>query len=347
MISICKKILPVITILLFASCSKMLYTNIEVLRPAKITFPSEIDRLLIVNNSIPQSSDYGHFTDLFNEKQRKESIDTDSLSIFSLAAFAESVEEKEFFLSVNVEYESFKNTGNFLSTASPSEIEMADLAKKNQVNAVISLDRILVNDNVAELFNQEENTFMAYMEARFEKHWSIFFPEKRQMLNLITKDTVYWESESYYRQRALNGLPVRRDALIDGALITGARDVNKFIPYWEEVDRFFFNYNKKTFKPGMDAVYKKDWDGAIACWEDLLLKAKSEAYKAKIAHNLAVIYEIKENLEKAYEYSNKSLEFFMNSVIVEYQHFTYAVEQNFSLKTRLSEKKLLNRQLGE
>ncbi|MEA4983330.1 MAG: DUF6340 family protein [Paludibacter sp.] len=339
--------MPVLIGVLLASCSEMLYTNIEVLRPAKVTFPAEIDRLLIVNNSVPQANDYGHVTELFNERQRKVSVDTDSLPVYTMAAFAESVEEKEFFTYVNVQYESLKNTGDYLSTTSPSETQIAELARKNQVNTVISLDRILVNDNVAELFNQEENTFLAYMEARFEKHWTVFFPEMHQKFNLITKDTVYWESESYYRQRALNGLPVRRDALIDGALITGAKDVDKFIPYWEKVDRYFFNFNKKSFKPGMDAVYKKDWEGAIACWEDLLSKSQSETFKAKIAHNLAVVYEIKEDIGKAYDYSNKALEFFTNSVIVEYQSFMYVAEQNNSLKSRLAEQKLLNRQLGE
>lgn len=332
---------------LLASCSEMLYTGIEVLRPAKVTFPAEVNRLLIVNNSQPQADDYGHVTELFNERKRKVSVDTDSLPVYTMAAFAESVEEKEFFTYVNVNYESLKKTDDFLSSTSPSETEIADLATKNQVNAVISLDRILVNDNVAELFNQEENTFLAYMEARFEKHWTVFFPEMHQKFNLVTKDTVYWESESYYRQRALNGLPVRRDALIDGALITGAKDVDKFIPYWEKVDRYFFNFNKKSFKPGMDAVYKKDWEGAITCWKDLLSKTKSETFKAKIAHNLAVVYEIKEDLSKAYEYSNKSLEIFMNSVVVDYKSFMYVAEQNNSLKSRLTERKLLNRQLGE
>jgi len=341
------KILSVLLVLILASCSEMLYTNIEVLRPAKITFPTDIERVLIVNNSKPQAHDYGHVTELFDQKKRMISIDTDSLSVYTLAAFAESVQEKEFFSSVNVDYNTIKSTGDYMSTIPPAQNEIAGLAEKNKVNAVISLDRILVNDNVSELFNQEENTFIAYMEARYEKYWTIHFPEKQQVLNLITKDTVYWESESYYRQRAMNGLPVRRDALIDGALITGSRDVNKFIPYWEKVDRYFFNFKNKSFKPGMDAVYKKDWEGAISCWEKLLLNAKSETYKAKIAHDLAVAYEIRENIEKAYEYSNKSLEFFMNSIIVDYQHFMFVVEHNNMLKLRLADKKILKKQLGE
>jgi len=338
--------LALISIVL-ASCSSMLYTNIDVLRPAKITFPADIDRVWIINNSEPQPVDYGHVTELFNEKRRKISVDADSLAIFSLAAFAEAVEEKEFFSITGVEYNSLKKGSDFLLTSPPADSAVADLARIKQVNGIISLNRIIVNDDVAEIFNQEDNTFTAYMEARYEKHWSIHYPEKQQVFNLITKDTVYWESESYYRQRALNGLPDRRDALIDGALITGGRDVNKFIPYWEEVERYFFSSNNKAFKQGMDAVYKKDWDVAITNWESYLLKSNNDIQKAKAAHNLAVVYEIKGNIEKAYEYSNKSLECFMNTVVVNYQHLLFVIEQNTDLKTRLAELKVLNRQLGE
>ena len=334
-------------VLSFVSCSEMLYTNIEVLRPAKVVFPADIERVMIVNNSIPQDHDYGHVTELFDQKKHKISIDTDSLAIYSLAAFAESVQDKEFFSSVGVTYNTIRTSGDYLSTIPPYQTTITGLAEKNQANAVISLNRILVNDNVSELFNQEANTFLAYMEARYEKHWTIHFPEKKQMINLITRDTVYWESESYYRQRAMNGLPVRRDALIDGALITGARDVNKFIPYWEQVDRYFFNFKNKAFKPGMDAVYRKDWEGAIACWENLLTNTKDGSYKSKIAHDLAVVYEIKENIDKAYEYSNKAVEFFRNSIIVDFQHLMYVAQYNAQLKTRLADQKTLKKQLGE
>lgn len=344
---ISKNILLVLLVLSFASCSEMLYTNIEVLRPAKVTFPADVDRVTIVNNSMPQSHDYGHVTELFDQKKRKITIDTDSLSIYSLAAFAESVQDKEFFSAVDVAYNTIKKSGDFLSTTPPSQTTIAELAKSNQANAVISLNRILVNDNVAELFNEEENTFLAYMEARYEKHWTIHLPEKKQTFNLITRDTVYWESESYYRQRAMNGLPQRRDALIDGALITGARDVNKFIPYWEQVDRYFFNFKKKAFKPGMDAVYRKDWKGAILLWENLLANTKDGSYKSKIAHDLAVAYEIMENFDKAYEYSNMSLEFFKNSIIVNFEHLMLAVQYNAQLKIRLADQKILKKQLGE
>jgi hypothetical protein len=333
--------------IVFSSCSGMLYTSIDVLRPAKVSFPVDVNHLLVVNNTLPQPHSYGHVTELFNENKRNVSVETDSLAVFTLASFSESVLEKEFFSSVNLVHESINKGSDYFSVSLPDQTAIQRLTDEFGANGIIALNRILVHDQLGELYNQENASFIAYLEARYEHQWSIHFPLKNQIFSLTTKDTVYWESESFSRQRALNGLPDRRDALIDGALITGQRVVNKFIPYWEKVDRYLFNMADKSFKPGLDAVYLKDWDAAIGIWSALLNDTKSLAKKAKIAHNLSVVHEIKGDIKTSYEYSNLSLETFLNSVLIEYRQLMFVVEQNESLKSRLNELEVLNKQLGE
>ena len=74
----------------------MLYTTIDVLRPAKVSFPVDVNHLLIVNNAASQPKTYGHKTIQFNENQKSATVDTDSLPVFALASFAESILEKNF-----------------------------------------------------------------------------------------------------------------------------------------------------------------------------------------------------------------------------------------------------------
>ncbi|MDD4198833.1 MAG: DUF6340 family protein [Paludibacter sp.] len=332
---------------LLTSCSGMLYTSIDVLRPAKVSFPIDVNHLLIVNNTVPQPPAYGHKATLFNENQRTVVVETDSLAIFALASFSESVIEKEFFSLVDLVHESKNKGSDFFTVGSPDQGVLKSLADEYDAHAIIALNKILVHDDLGELYDQENNSFIAYLEAKYEYNWSIHFPLKNQMFSVITKDTVYWESESYGRQRALNGLPDRRDALIDGALISGRRVVNKFIPYWEKVDRYLFSLSDKTFKKGLDSVYVKEWDGAIKVWEGLLVTVRGQSKKAKIAHNLSVLYEIKGNIKQACDYSNQALEAFLNATIIDYRQLMFVAEQNEILKVRLDEINLLNKQLGE
>lgn len=324
----------------------MLYTTIDVLRPAKVSFPVDVNHLLIVNNAASQPKTYGHKTVLFNENQKSATVDTDSLPILALASFAESILEKEFFSSVNLEHQSI-NKGDFFSASLPEATKLKDLSEKYGANGIVALNRILVHDQLGETYDEENATFIAYLEARYEYNWSIHFPSKNHVFSLVTKDTVYWESESYSRQRAMNGLPDRRDALIDGALITGKRAVNQFIPFWEQADRYLFDMSDKVFKSGLDSVYVKNWDGAIQIWDGLMKSVKNQTKKSKIAHNLSVLYEIKGDIKQAYDYSNRALETFLNTTIIDYRQMMFVMEQNGILKARLEELDLLNKQLGE
>ena len=336
-----------VTGIVLTSCSGMLYTSIDVLRPARVSFPVDVNQLLVINNTLPQPHTYGHITELFNENQRNVSVETDSLAVFALASFSESIIDKEFFISVSLAHESVNKGADFFSVTLPDQAVLQGLADAYGANGIIALNRILVHDQVGELYNQENASFIAYLEARYEHQWSIHFPQKNQIFSLTTKDTVYWESESFSRQRALSGLPDRRDALIDGALISGQRVVDKFIPYWEKIDRYLFDMADKSFKQGLDAVYMKDWDGAIKIWTALLDNTKSQSKKAKYAHNLSVMHEIKGEVKEAYAYSNLALEYFLNSVILEYKQLMFVVDQNESLKGRMNELEVLNKQLGE
>lgn len=101
--------------LLLSSCSGMLYTSIDILRPAKVAFPTDVTHVLLVNNTKPQPSEYGHTTDLFNDQEKQIEANTDSLAIFHLASLSENINDKEFFGSIDLEYNSINQYGDFLS----------------------------------------------------------------------------------------------------------------------------------------------------------------------------------------------------------------------------------------
>ncbi|OJV36641.1 MAG: hypothetical protein BGO29_16190 [Bacteroidales bacterium 36-12] len=341
------RVLIVLSGVFLSSCSSMLYTTIDVLRPAKVSFPEDIDNLLIVNNTVAQPSTYGHKTESFNAKPKSVTIDTDSLVYFALASFSESVSEREFFNSVDVIYESQNESNDFYSVALPSSGKLSSLSKQYGANAIVSLNRMIVNSTLGEFYNEEEASFIAYIEAQYEYNWTISFPEKNHIFSLVTKDTVYWEIENYSRNNALKSLPDRKIALIDGAIISGRKAVNQFIPYWEREDRYFFNLSDKTFKTGLDSIYVKNWESAITKWETLIKSNTGPNKKAKLLHNLSVLYEITGDIKKAYEYSNASLETMLESLLFNYNEYLLISEQNEVLQKRLKDVDLLKKQLGE
>lgn len=340
--------LLILTIAVFlSSCTTMLYTSIDILRPAKVSFPSDITKVVLINNAPVQHPDVGHTTTLLNQQERKVRFATDSVSVYCLAALAEGMAGKEFFNRVSLEPNTINQSNLSIKPTLPDREFITSVASRNSANAVISLNQIVVASVQGEVYSEETNSFISYIEAIYETHWSTHFPDKNKVQTFSARDTVFWESEAYSRQRASQGLPDRYNALIDGALITGQRNLNRFIPWWDKVDRYLFNSSSKSIKPGMEAFYRKKWKEATDAWSNALAYGKNESMNGRLAHNLAVAWEIQGNLQQAKSFSDKALEYFMSSFVISYDQFMLVVGYNEELEKRIKEVETVNQQLGE
>jgi hypothetical protein len=142
-------------------------------------------------------------------------------------------------------------------------------------------------------------------------------------------------------------LPKRSDALVDGALNTGHKTVDRFIPYWDKVDRYFFNSTNKYMKPGMDSVYVKNWDSAISSWKIAFEKNKSPWIQAQAANNIAIAYEITGNIDKAIEYATIAYYSFGKIDFAGYDSFSRLADYISELNNRKNDIMILKKQLGE
>lgn len=339
----------IVMAVVLSSCSGMLFTSIDILRPAKVTFPADATDIVLINNSVKQDPAYGHTTLLLNQQEKNEIVETDSLSVYCLAALTEGIIEKEFFGTVKLEPNSINSSNSFTLPAPPERETINQAATRNLANGIVSLNRILVNDQLGEIYDAEYNIYISYLEAFYETQWSVHFPLANKSYTFTAKDTVFWEAENYSRQKALQGLPDRRNALIDGALIVGEKTVNRLIPWWDRVDRYFFTTYHRLMKKGIEAVYRKDWAAAVKSWEEAYELKSSNTFKAKLSHNIAVVSEIQGDIEKAKRYSDLAFEYLSQSLFLQYDYNNMVTIANYNdeLDRRLREISKVNLQLGE
>ena len=336
----------VFTSLLFSSCTSMLYTSIDVLRPAKVDFEPNADKLLIINNTIPQPHDYSHKSQLINEKIKNVSLDADSLPLFCISVLKEEIINKYFFNQVNLQTKSINSGNDFFKVYPILNDTIKKLCDYNSSNVVLSLDKIEVNDNIDEYYLQDENSYYSTLVVRFETQWSIHYPNKRKFDSFTFRDTLFWEAYGQQRTKTLMKLPKRWDALVDGALYVGKNTVNKLIPYWDKTERYFFVTNNKYIKEGMDSVYFKNWDAAIKIWKKAL-NSQSASTRAKALNNIAIAHEILDDIEKAVESITKALETLNSSSVFVESDYLYIQHYYIDLKKREKEIYLINKQLGE
>lgn len=336
----------IIGVFFFSSCSELLYTSLDVLRPAKVIFAPNANNLLVVNNTVVQPSHLGHRTDLLNQKTKVVSIDADSLPLFCLASLTEELENNGFFSTVKLIPNSVNRSKNFSIINPLDEDTVSELCKSNQADVILSLDKIKVNDDVSEYFLEQSNSFLGTFEVRYESYWSIHYPGKSEVTTVQYNDTIYWESETYARRKILEGLPKRMDGIIDGALNVGKKSISRFLPYWEKVDRYFYRSSNKYIKQGMDSVYVKNWKSAIKYWEKAF-KSKNALTQSYAANNMAVAYEILGDIDNAIEYATKSYYAAGKSYFSDMKLIIYLSDYLEQLSQRKKEIELVKKQLGE
>lgn len=333
--------------ILFVSCgTNMLFTTLDVLRPAKVTFANDTEHLLIVNNSVVQPINAGHTTEYLNGEKKIDAVSTDSLALFALSVLSEELQNKDYFTTVTLELASVSKNTDF-NTVAPLQYAMVrDLCKKYETDVVLSLDRIKVTDAASEYYYEEEGIYVGALDAKYESLWSIHYPDKVEVNPYVFRDSLYWETESYVRKNALDRLPKREDALIDGAILVGLNASDRLTPYWEKIDRYFFNPSDKTMKQGMDSVYVRNWDAAVQVWTTVFNNSNKIKLKAEAANNIAIGYEIIGDYDKAIEYAQYSFDYFIARSFTDVDLLLRIADYITELNRRKIEVDILKKQMG-
>ncbi|HLP04259.1 MAG TPA: DUF6340 family protein [Paludibacter sp.] len=333
--------------LLLSSCNQMLYTSLDILRPAKVAFAPEASNLLLVNNSTPQPAGQGHRTIPYNAAPKRVELPTDSMSLFCLGALTEELGNKDFFTSVKMLPQSLNKSNDPNTITLLNDSTVRALCLSNTANTVLALNNIKVADDLTEYYFNETGSWLIALECRIETNWSVHYLNNMQVTTVHFKDTAYWESESYNRREAYAGLAKRPDALIDAALNAGRKSGDRFVPYWEKADRYFFNPANKQMRAGMDSVYLKNWNAAIRIWGEVANRSKNETTKAQAANNIAIAYEILGNIDRALEYATLSYNIRSKMNNSDFEAYLRARSYVKELSQRKKEIPILKKQLGE
>lgn len=335
---------------LMSSCAanKLMYTSIDVLRPAEVTFAGDVSRLLLVNNTVSQPANYKHSTvRLLDGVKIPVSVNTDSLSLFMLSALSEELLNKEFFYTNDIVLNSINKSSDFEEITPLLNHKLQSLAKECNADVVLSLNHLETIDELNEGYNTLSEEAVLSLDVVYDTWWTIQYPDEEKKSQIIHyQDTVYWELSHYSRKKLFENFPDRYDALIDGALYVGQKMINRLVPYWEEVDRYLFEINNPQMLRGMEEVYQKNWADAIPYWETALNNATKKKQKALIQNNLAVAYEINGELDKALSLITQAIDNY-NSTFAEKKSLDTMLDHKDSLLTRLKQQILIKEQIAE
>ncbi len=343
-----KSLFILLLALSLVSCkTAMLYTTLDILRPAQVGFAADAQRMLIVNNSAVQPAVVGHTTRPLFKRAEAVAVPTDSVALFALSVLAEEMEATGFFESVDVQLDPVHPDRKFDEIIPLQYATVQQLCDSFDVDVVLSLDQMQVKDELGEYYDEEWSLCLAALDVRIETLWSVHYPGEIATTAVHFKDSLFWESESYSLNEAQAGLPARQDALIDAALWAGQNSAKRFIPYWEQSDRYFYDPDDVQMKQGMDSVYVRNWAGAATLWQAVYDTTDKTKLKAEAANNLAIAYEIMGDYDRAYAYASQAFDLFASRAVSQAEALLRLANYMNELKRRKGEISILNEQLGQ
>lgn len=333
-------------ILTLTSCSvPRMVTTIDLLRPAEVTFKPEAKHVLIVNNAITQADNIGHYRiDTVSGDTISESLKFDSTAVFCNQSLYESLDESQFFNSVQPLHIKQNYTNNFYKVAPLDKEKVKALCNIYRADAIISLDHILINNFTGEYYLYIPYQSYAALDVDVYSTWSIHYPDNSKPAYCQFVDKFSWEGDD------ITNLPNRYDALVDASLLTGLNVADRFIPQWEKQDRYFYAPKKPLMIQAMDSVAHRNWGAAISLWKQADRESKSNSMKLYACNNIAIAYEILGDLDNAIEYALRAVKLHQEVLVAylsEYRAIYSARSYYEFLKQRKEEIELLNKQLSD
>lgn len=337
----------VIVVFIAVACVSVTPLVVNVQKPAHITIPPEISKTVVVNNSVDQPADVGHRVFQFQQLIGDTVVNADSLGFILTGAMAQFLGESEFFDNVDFESEPLRHDQSFLQEGTLDNAAIQSICDKWNADAIISLDRfiVLTESDKNRLGNGlMMNTLSGVVQAKFSMYKK---NGTRISAPVLFQDTLIWQELSQGEYVIDSPLPSRRDALKESALYVATSMENYFVPRWEDVERVFYTDGSTDMKKAAAFANGNKWDDAQSMWESLYDREKNVRKKAKLAANIALSYEIADNLEQSLEWTNIAHALFEESKRVEDDmDLNRTLEYKKSIEGRIQDSKLLDLQLG-
>ena len=312
------EILFVFSLLLIflTACAGIKYLTIETQEPAQVTLPKNVKSVIIVNNVVQQPNDIGHnILKVGNKEMDRTKASSDSIAIFYAEALSQFLSEEEYFTSVMYNKTPLREDNNFWTEELLSPEQMNELKKKSGADAVISLDKLIMQTDMREHFKQEGYSYGNLM-AKIQSTLRIYLPTMEGKIPSIEyKDSLLWEGYDAHNRRVPDeiALPSREEAMKKLAIRAAEKMTYTLAPHWIAQDRWYYTLSDSKMKEGAILAQNMQWQEAANRWETFYNNEKNNGKKAKAASNIALAYEMLGDMNKAHQWISEAYNLFVKS----------------------------------
>jgi len=312
----------------------------EVLEPATINFPPDVQRLILLDRA-PVT------LDAFDPKDRA-GMTREHLEIIDTIisnALMEGIKEilgdfpyKQF--SDPIMLKELRTDTAGLKDLILTKREVADMCAEYDGDAVISLEyySLDLNEHRENYPGYSDDTFYETLYAHYyiisnETRWIIYLPGSPAPFDTYRmKDTLYFTD---YIEGEFKPIPDVPGMIRETFKYSGEKYGRYLVPVWSRASRILFRGRDAALKEAGKYTDQGAWDEAFAIWKGLT-GSEDSSLVSKAYHNMAVYYELEDKLDSADLLAGMAVRF-----------DTLEIFQNYKeeLDTRIENKREIQKQL--
>ncbi len=312
-------------ILLMSSCAPEYNFQIDVLKPAEISLPGNVKKIIVINHSyIPN---YILITDV--EGKTKTGFD----SIFSfqhINAFVDYLKYSPRYEVVK-EFSIAKSSTNKFKSLNLQTVD--ELCKKEGADAAVILEGCFAtkelkvvpqnstigsnyprNAKITDTIKYEKNDGEDSNNDRYHNKLVVESISYWQVYSAVTGKLVDSQSINDVSNIQMTGYDVQSlsytsrniwDVLAESSNRAGNEYAHRIAQQWVGEQRKLYNSSANGFSDAIKFAKNNNWEKAIEMWK-ANIKSQNPDVASKAAFNIAVACEVKDNLESAVNWAAKS-----------------------------------------
>ncbi len=316
-----KNIIP----LLFVSMAIWLYscvatssTSLQVIKPAEITVSPQIIKLGVVDRSHPDKK--GKTLNVLEGLVSGEGVYQDKYAVTeAISGLVGGLSKSQRFTSFQIQGVELTNNGSAYFSPILDWNLVKELCLKNNVDALVVLEIFDTDKNMRWTnesrtvtkngISQNEIWQVVNSTITVTTGWRIYDPSTETITDEYRfSDSKTNTGKGLTTSEAENVLVQNSSVISQLARSNGERYALRIAPTPIMVNRSYYTGGDVRMKLARDFIVNKNYDDALKLYEKVFENAEKPKVKARAAHNIAMVYEVKGDIEKAIEWAQKAVD---------------------------------------
>jgi len=288
-------------LLLLNACQSIEQISIDYMVPGDISFPKELKRVAIVNNT-SNTPDNRMIT---TTNKQEEGVTEEATAYFNgdtklaTETLAKEIANQNYFDEVIICDSALRAKDLIARENTLSQEEVTQLATGLNTDFIISLENLQLKAR-KKIQAVDMGLFVATIDTQVFPTIKIYLPgRKGAMATLHPTDSIYWEMFAISPEKAIAGLITDKEMIKEASAFAGTVPVKQLLPYWMSAKRYYYGSGLADMRDAAVYIKEDSWDKAYGIWKSICDSKNSTKRKMKAAFNIALYYEVKDNIEEA------------------------------------------------